>query len=327
MKKVLFVILLLAAVAAGGGYIYQFKLKSNLAPKLILYGNIEDRSINLAFIITERIKDILVEEGAEVKTGELLATLDTVRIQNTVDSAKAALEASNQNYLKAKNGPRKEEIDVSKSELTAAEAALEYSKTDHSRYQELIKNSASSQQLADSAKAKYLSDKASLEAARSRLNELLAGSRDEDIAAAAAQVEEAKVQLAVALQQLADTKLYAPRDGIVRKRLLEVGEMASPSTPVFSIALVNPKWVRAYLSEAMLVQVKEGAPAKVTVDGRSEPFEGWVGYISPSAEFTPKNIETPELRTSLMYEVRIMLKDPQNLLKLGSPATVELERQ
>jgi len=327
MKKVLFVFLLLAAVAAGGGILYQFKLKNMTDPKLVIYGNIEDRSINLAFIISERIKDILVEEGAEVKTGELLATLETVRIQNTINAAKAALEASNQNYLKVKNGPRKEEIDVAKAELTAAEAALENSRTDHARYQELIKNSASSQQLADSAKAKYLSDKAALEASRSRLNELLAGSRDEDIAAAAAQVEEAKVQLAVAEQQLADTKLYAPRDGIVRKRLLEVGEMASPSSPVFSIAQINPKWVRAYLSEPMLVQVKPGSAARVTVDGRSETFEGWVGYISPSAEFTPKNIETTELRTSLMYEVRIMLKDPQNLLKLGSPATVELERQ
>jgi len=181
--------------------------------------------------------------------------------------------------------------------------------------------------LADSAKAKYLSDKAALEASRSRLNELLAGSRDEDIAVAAAQVAQSKVQLIIAEQQLTDTKLYSPRDGIVRKRLLEAGEMASPSSPVLSIALVTPKWVRAYLNESMLAQVKPGAPAKVTVDGRSDGFEGWVGYISPSAEFTPKNIETPELRTSLMYEVRIMLKDPQNLLKLGSPATVELERQ
>jgi len=181
--------------------------------------------------------------------------------------------------------------------------------------------------LADSAKAKYLSDKAALEASRSRLNELLAGSRDEDIAVAAAQVAQSKVQLIIAEQQLTDTKLYSPRDGIVRKRLLEAGEMASRSSPVLSIALVTPKWVRAYLNESMLAQVKPGAPAKVTVDGRSDGFEGWVGYISPSAEFTPKNIETPELRTSLMYEVRIMLKDPQNLLKLGSPATVELERQ
>ena len=103
--------------------------------------------------------------------------------------------------------------------------------------------------------------------------------------------------------------------------------MASPQTPVVTLAIVSPKWVRVYLSEPQLPLVKPGDKAKIRIDGMPKTiFDGWVGFISPNAEFTPKNVETRELRTSLVYEVRVYVNDPDNLLKLGAPATVEFER-
>jgi membrane fusion protein PltH len=126
-------------------------------------------------------------------------------------------------------------------------------------------------------------------------------------------------------QQLADTKLIAPTDGIVRTRLLEPGEMASPQRPVLDVAILTPKWVRAYVAEKDLGKVHPKMSAAVAVDSfPGRRFEGWVGFISPVAEFTPKAVQTEELRTSLVYEVRVFVNDPADELRLGMPATVYL---
>jgi HlyD family secretion protein len=101
--------------------------------------------------------------------------------------------------------------------------------------------------------------------------------------------------------------------------------MASPQKPVFSLAITDPKWVRAYVSEPDLGKLHPGAAASVAVDSFPDRrFEGWVGFISPVAEFTPKAVQTAELRTSLVYEVRVFVKDPSDELRLGMPATVSL---
>ncbi len=178
----------------------------------------------------------------------------------------------------------------------------------------------------DAAKAAKDSADAQREVAEQALILAKAGPRKEDIAAAEAQLKAAEAQLALLRQQLNDAALAAPQDGIIRSRLLEPGEIASPAKPVFSIAIVTPKWVRAYVSEPDLPKVAPGAAATVTVDGSSQAFSGHIGFISPVAEFTPHAIQTAELRTSLVYEVRILVDDPDDVLRLGMPATVHLTR-
>src|SRR5262249_45448366 len=137
----------------------------------------------------------------------------------------------------------------------------------------------------------------------------------------------AEGQLALLRQQRADAQVVAPSNAVVRTRLLEPGEMSSPQKPVFTLAITDPKWVRAYVSEPDLGKVRPGMTASVTVDSFPDrEFEGWVGFISPVAEFTPKAVQTEELRTSLVYEVRVFVKDPRDELRLGMPATVTLAR-
>jgi HlyD family secretion protein len=151
------------------------------------------------------------------------------------------------------------------------------------------------------------------------------GPRREDIAQAEAQLRANEAQLALLRQQLKDAQLLAPVDAVVRTRILEPGDMASPQKPVVTLAITNPKWVRAYVSESDLGKVREGMSAAVAVDSfPSRRFEGWVGFISPVAEFTPKTVQTQELRTSLVYEVRVFVRDPSDELRLGMPATVYL---
>jgi HlyD family secretion protein len=134
-----------------------------------------------------------------------------------------------------------------------------------------------------------------------------------------------EAQAALLRQQLADSELMAPVDGVVRTRVMEPGEMASPQRSVFALAITDPKWVRVYVSEPNLGKVQHGMPAAVAVDSFPDRrFEGWVGFISPVAEFTPKSVQTEDLRPSLVYEVRVFVKDPEDNLRLGMPATAYL---
>ena len=164
------------------------------------------------------------------------------------------------------------------------------------------------------------------EAARQAYILAVEGPRAEDIAAARAAYQAAQGATALAQRQFDDTRLYAPSDGVVEDRILEPGDMASPATPVFTIALPNPLWVRAYAPESELGRVRLGMKASVSADsypGRT--YDGWIGYISPTAEFTPKTVETPELRTALVYQLRVYVCDAHGELRLGMPATVRID--
>lgn len=132
-------------------------------------------------------------------------------------------------------------------------------------------------------------------------------------------------QLTLLRQQLRDAQLYAPTDATVRTRVMEPGEMASPQRPVLALAITDPKWIRAYVAETDLGKIHPGMRAWVSADSfPGRQFSGWIGFISPIAEFTPKNIETEDLRTSLVYEIRVFVNDPTDELRLGMPATVHL---
>jgi HlyD family secretion protein len=158
----------------------------------------------------------------------------------------------------------------------------------------------------------------------------LASRDDADVAEAKARValanaKAAQAKLAETDQVLKDTRLYAPQAGVIRERIVEPGDFVNQQNPVLTLALTNPVWVRTYLPETRLGQVKPGMRAEIRTDSFPDRvYEGWVGYISPTAEFTPKNVETPELRTRLVYQLRIYACNPDNELRLGMPATVTI---
>ena len=156
----------------------------------------------------------------------------------------------------------------------------------------------------------------------------VAGPRKEDVAENEARLRGNEAQAALLRQQLADSQLIAPVDAVVRTRVMEPGEMASPQKPVFALAITDLKWVRVYVSEPDLGKVRSGMAASVVVDSfPKRRFEGWIGFISPVAEFTPKSVQTEELRTSLVYEVRVFVKDPADELRLGMPASAYVSLQ
>ena len=327
MKRLLAVIVLLAV--AGGVAYWWFHRKTEPDNVLVLYGNLDLRQVLLAFNNSERIDAVLVQEGDRVQEGQVVARLDTRRLAPQVAQAEAQAAAQRQVVVRLHNGSRPEEISQAEANVQAAKADADNARRQYERDQDLAKRSkgeAVSQQDLDNAKAALAVAEAKLAVNQKALDLAVAGPRKEEVAEAEARLKANEAQLAYLKQQLDDAELIAPTKAIIRTRLLEAGEMSSPQRPVYSLAPIEQKWVRAYVSEPDLGKVRDKMPAKVVVDSfPNRTFDGYVGFISPVAEFTPKTVETKELRTALVYEVRIWVTDPQDELRLGMPATVRLQ--
>ncbi|GES41864.1 HlyD family secretion protein [Rhizobium sp. ERR 922] len=320
MQRIIVILLLLIAAAGGAWWYFH---RDNGSNELVLYGNIDFRQLTLAFNGSERVAEVLVEEGAQVKKGQVVARLDTSRLQPQVAQAEAQAASQRANLERLKNGNRPEEIAQSRANLESAKAEAVNARAQFERQNALAPKAAVSQQALDEARSAAAVADAKVVANQKALDLLVVGSRVEDIQEAEAQLHASEANVALLHQQLADAELKAPVDAIVQSRLIEPGEMASPTRAAFSLATISPKWVRAYVSETQLGMLRPGMKANVSVDslpGRAIP--GWIGFISSVAEFTPKSVQTEELRTSLVYEVRVFVDDPDNALRLGMPATV-----
>ena len=296
---------------------------------LVLYGNVDLRQADLPFNASERVTEVLVQEGDHVKVGQIMARLDPTRMQPQVAKAEADVAAEQQVVNRLHAGTRPEEVSQGRANVLSAQADSANAQRQYERLMELSRNSsgrAVSKQDLDTAKAALDVAQAKLAVNRKALDLQVAGPRKEDIAQAEAQLRSDEAQLALLRRQLADMELKAPIDGVVRSRLVEPGEIASPAKAAFTLAITDPKWIRAYVSDPDLGAVREGLKASITTDAfPSRPFQGWVGFISPTAEFTPKTVQTEELRSSLVYEIRVFVKDPDDRLRLGMPATVRLD--
>ena len=319
-KKKLLALAAGVLLAVGAGYYYR----NAQAEELVLYGNVDIRQVSLAFNSSERISQMLVEEGDKVKKNDLLATLEATPLELSIAKSEAAIAKQEAVVLRLKNGSRPEEIEQSAAKMRGAEADYENALLYKNRMMELYKASAISKQEMDNASASFKAAAAALDNAREtyRLSEI--GPRKEDIAEAEAQLKGLRADLLIQKYNLSQTKLHSPIDGVVRSRLQEPGDMASPQKPVYLIAVEEPKWVRAYISEKRLGEIKPGMEAEVIIDSfPDKPLKGQVGHISNVAEFTPKTVQTEELRSALVYEVRVNVQDEHNVLRMGMPASVK----
>lgn len=319
------VVLLVLGVVAAGYYWQRHRHQGADGDALVLYGNIDIREVNLAFNGNQRIASMTVQEGDSVHQGQVLATLDTRYLQAEVDQAQASVNAQQQVLGALQAGTRPQELRVMEAKVEAARVALENSRRSYSRLRNLATRDMASRQQLDDAQAAMRTAEAQLKAEQESLKLGQEGPRAQDIAAAAATLDAYRAALALAKDRLDDGVLRAPADGVIRNRILQPGDMASPQQPVFTLALTRPLWVRTYIPETDLGRIHPGMEATVTTDSApGTRYQGHVGYISPTAEFTPKTVETPEVRTTLVYQVRVNIDHPDNRLRLGMPATVHL---
>jgi len=324
MRKKILVLLLVIGAATAGGYLWwRNSAQETASDRLTLYGNVDIREARLAFAETEHIAELLVQEGDRVTKGQVLARLHDARLEQAAAEAAAMVAAQEQMVARLEAGSRPEEIAQSRAEAAAASAEAESARATYERQRKMLEQHVTSPETAEVARAAARSATARTKAAQAALALLLAGPRQEDIAQAKAELEARRAALALVRERLGDTVLYAPADGVVRDRLLEPGDIASPQTPVFTLAMTDPVWVRAWLPEPALGKVAPGMTADIQTDSYPDrSYAGWVGYISPTAEFTPKNVESPELRTRLVYQMRVFATNPAGELRLGMPVTV-----
>lgn len=324
-KAVLFLAACLLGLAA---YLYHALCQQDNQEELVLQGNVDVREVSLAFRQSDRILEMLAEEGDRVQKGQVLARLDTQELKLQLQRLNAEIAAQQSTVDKLHNGTRPEEIRQAEGNLRQAQAAAEHAAGVYQRKRDIYTSIAGiSQQELDNAYHDMEAKQATMSVAEAALQEAKAGPRQEDIAGAEAGLQALRNEQLRYIYLLSQYELQAPDDGVIRSRLLEAGDMASPSKPVFKLSLPGKKWVRAYVPETELGRVYEGQQARVYIDSLpGKAIGGQVGYISGTAEFTPKNVQTEELRTSLVYEVRVYVDDADNVLRLGMPATVRIVR-
>ncbi|MSU07515.1 HlyD family efflux transporter periplasmic adaptor subunit [Veillonellaceae bacterium WCA-693-APC-5D-A] len=324
-KAVLFLAACLLGLAA---YLYHAFCQQDNQEELVLQGNVDVREVSLAFRQSDRILEMLAEEGDRVQKGQVLARLDTRELELQLQRLNAEIAAQQSTVDKLHNGTRPEEIRQAEGNLRQAQAAAEHAAGVYQRKRDIYTSIAGiSQQELDNAYHDMEAKQATMSVAEAALQEAKAGPRQEDIAGAEAGLQALRNEQLRYIYLLSQYELQAPDDGVIRSRLLEAGDMASPSRPVFKLSLPGKKWVRAYVPETELGRVYEGQQARVYIDSLpGKAIDGQVGYISGTAEFTPKQVQTEELRTSLVYEVRVYVDDADNVLRLGMPATVRIVR-
>jgi HlyD family secretion protein len=325
MKKPLILLPLLLAAGAAGWYWREGRLPEMPRDRLALYGNIDVRLVNLSFEVSGRIAQMAVSEGARVRKGEVLARLDARRLAWTRDAARAKVAAQSEQVRALLAGTRPEEIRKLEAELAAVRAQAANAQRNHRRVQDLEHKRLASPQLLDDTRTAADAAAANVRSLQAALDLARAGPREEDIAAAKALLSALQAELGLAEYNLQEATLLAPSDGVVQSRILEPGDMASPNRPVYTLALTEPLWARVYVPEPSLGKLRQGMPAQVTSDSFPDKvYRGWVGYIAPSAEFTPKSVQTEAVRVDLVYQVRIFVCTPQHELRLGMPVTAVL---
>jgi HlyD family secretion protein len=324
MKKRLILFAIILLVAGGGWFGYQ-QWASRKHEPLKIQGNVDIRQVNLGFRVSGRIREMRFEEGDPVRAGDLIALLDEGPYQDQVNLAKAQLAQSTANLTKAINGSRPQEIDQARAQVAQAQANVENADLTFQRESDLRRTNAISKQEFDNATATRDANRAQLRSAQANLALLEAGSRQEDIDAARAQVQHDQANLGTAELNLSDCRLLAPTDGVIITRALEPGAIVAAGTSVYSLCFYSPVWIRTYVDEEDLGRIYPGMKALVYTDTNpGKPYEGQIGFISPVAEFTPKTVETRELRTDLVFRLRVVVEHPDRYLRQGMPVTVRL---
>ncbi len=284
-------------------------------------GTIEATESSIAAQVPGRVVKMNYEEGSLVNAGDTLAETDHETLTQQVNQAQASLVMAQQQYDLLVKGARSEDLKVAEEGVRQAEANFKLAELAFSRTEKLYGDHSVSQSQMDAARAQHDVASAQLKSAQETLAKMRQFSRPEEIRAAAAQVKQAQAALDAAQIAFRHSYVTSPITGTVLEKLLEVGDFASVGTPVYTVSDLRTMKMTVYVSETDLARIRLGDEAKVVLDGMPDrPFTGKVIFISPTAEFTPKNVETKSDRMKLVFAVKIAIANPDGYLKAGLPA-------
>jgi len=380
---------LISLAANGAGLASCGWFRRDTADRISLSGNIELTQVNIAFKVSGKLAELPIEEGVEVRKGSVVGRLDAVQLQQQrhrdsasvtlaetqftqqltaieyqkaavsadVELCQAALKQAEARLEQLLAGSRKQEIEQARAAAEEAHTQRALAKEDWTRAQTLYKNDDISASQYDQFRTRSEATSAALKRAEEQLALVIEGPRKEDIAAARAQVEQAraslrlaeaarldlkrreqelesrraqieqaKAQLGITDAQLDDTVAVSPVNGVILVKSAEAGEILAAGTTIATIGEMERPWLRGYINERDLGRVKLGAKVKVTTDSApGKVYWGRVSFISSEAEFTPKQIQTPEERVKLVYRIKVEVDNPNRELKLNMPADAEIQ--
>ncbi len=283
-------------------------------------GNVEVREVRVGFKIRGRIERMYVDEGERVKKGQLLAELDPTDFYIAQQKAQASVRSREAELEKLKNGPLPDEIVRAKARTQQARSELELAEKEYMRAKKLYEEELISQNKFEFFLTKWKLAQSQLRALESSQKLIERGARQEDIKKMEALLKLALAQLEEANQKLRDAKLFSPVDGLIQTRVHEPGEYIQAGIPVYIISIDEPLWIRTYVNERELERVYPGMGVRIVTDTGRE-YKGRIGYISPNAEFTPRTVQTREVRTDLVYRMRIIVHEAKTL-RQGMPVTI-----
>ena len=327
-RKLLLLIVVILALGAGAWAWNRHQDRGQaLSNGLTLYGNVDIRRVSLGFRVPGRLAEMAFEEGDALTNEAVVARLDKVPYEQELAQAEAERDRAAAILDRLENGSRPQEMTQAQALVSERKAMLKTVQMEFDRRAALIESGAVTAQSYDDIAARRDQAQTQLQAAEASLSLAVEGPRQEDIAEAKARLAGAEAAVARAQTHVNDTELKAPDRGILLTRVQEPGAVVAAGQTVAVQSLTDPVWVRAYIPEPDLGHVQPGQTAEVTTDSRpDQAYHGHVGFISPEAEFTPKNVQTPKLRTDLVFRVRIIVDDPDQGLRQGMPVTVTLDR-
>ena len=319
-KRILVLILVVAAIA---GTLFYLLTREEGEKELFIKisGNIEATEADVGFRVLGRIVNRYVEEGGWVEKGKVLARLDDEDLRNRLELARATLVSGQARLDKLLAGSRPEEIREAEAAVNQAKFDSDNRQNQYERMKLLYEKRVIPKETYDNSETALKVAKAALERATQNYLIVKEGPRKEDIDDARAQVEQAKASLKLAETQLSYTVIYAPFSGVLLVKSAEVGEVVNPGTPVLTLADIENVWLKAYISETDLGNIKWGQEVMVTTDLRpKKEYRGRISFISSQAEFTPKSIQTEKERVTLVYRIKVDISNPNHELKPGMPA-------
>ncbi|MEP7456568.1 HlyD family efflux transporter periplasmic adaptor subunit [Phyllobacterium sp. SB3] len=322
-RRAVIAVLALAPLGAVAGATYHYGWWGGRHDTgLTLSGNVDIRQVDLGFRVDGRIAEIPFDEGAHVSAGDILARLDAAPYEASAAAARAQVTVAQTELDKQRNGNRAQDIAQAQARLDQEQATLARTRTDFDRYAALVRTGAVSRAGYDQARESFQTAQGRVAAAAQALSLQQEGARREDIDTAAAQLALAGAQNDKAATDLADTVLNAPNAGTILTRAREPGATVQSGDIVLTLTIDRPMRVRAYIDEPELHRITPGMPVLVTTDGNARTYHGTIGFISPTAEFTPKTVQTTALRATLVYRLRIIIEDPDDGLRQGAPVSV-----
>jgi HlyD family secretion protein len=300
-------------------------------------GYVEATEVRVAAEVGGRLLEVKVAEGDRVTAGDVVARIDTADVELAIRRAEAERAQAQAQLALLRAGSRQEDIrqasaqlESAQADVRAAQAELEAASADLERFEGLLRVNAGSVKQRDDAKTRRDVAQARVRAAQERAKgasdareRVRSGARPQEIDAARARVAAVEAQVASLQKNASDAIVKAPVGGIVTSRLLDTGEMAAPHAPIVVVTDLDHAWANIYVDERMVPQLKIGQAATIVTDA-GQRLPGTITFISPKAEFTPRNVQTAEERSKLVYRIKVTADNKAGVLKPGMPVEADV---